>query len=156
MRIKKVISVGAMVGGIGIAAAACGPVNVHWETYPTGTSGSLRTAEQHWWVNGGGNALLAVNKDAAALYGDITSESSETKALADARSLARDAATAARKPWPGDPSDYATMMSDYAAAAQDALTSNPNAPIELQAAFTIQNNAGWATDFPAVPAHLTK
>jgi hypothetical protein len=156
MRIKKVIGVGAMVGGIGIAAAACGPVNVHWETYPTGTSASTRTAEQHWWVNGGGDALLAVNKDGAALYGDLTNQSSETKALTDARALARDAATAARNPWPGDPSAYATMMSDYSAAAQDALTSNPNAPIELQAAFTIQTNAGWATDFPAVPANLTK
>jgi hypothetical protein len=155
MRIKKVIGVGAMVGGIGIAAAACGPVNVHWETYPTGTSASLRTAEQHWWVNGGGDALLAVNKDAAALYGDFTNEN-ESKALTDAKALQHDAAAAARNPWPGDPSAYATMMSDYSAAAQDALTGNPNAPIELQAASTIQTNAGWATDFPAVPANLTK
>jgi hypothetical protein len=156
MRIKKVIGVGAMVGGIGIAAAACGPVNVHWETYPTGTSASLRTAEQHWWVNGGGDALLAVNRDATALYGDFTNESSETKALTDARALARDAATAARNPWPGNPSAYATMMSDYAAAAQDALANNPNALNELEAASTIQTNAGWGTDFPAVPANLTK
>ena len=155
MRIKKVIGVGAMVGGIGIAAAACGPVNVHWETYPTGTSASLRTAEQHWWVNGGGDALLAVNNDASALYGDLTTEN-ETKGLTDAKALARDAAAAARNPWPGNPSAYATMMSDYSAAAQDALANNPNAFNELQAASTIQTNAGWGTDFPAVPANLTK
>jgi hypothetical protein len=154
MRVKKVIGVGAMVGGIGIAAAACGPVNVHWQTYPTGTSASVRTAEQHWWVNGGGDDLLYVNKDATALYGDFSSES-ESKAVTDAKALARDAATASRNPWPGDPADYATMMSDYAAAARDALAENPNAITELEAAETIQTNAGWGTDFPAVPADLT-
>ena len=153
MRIKKVIGVGAMVGGIGIAAAACGPVNVHWQTYPTGTSASVRTAEQHWWVNGGGDDLLYVNKDAAALLSDFNSES-ESKAMTDAKALQHDAATASRNPWPGDPADYATMMSDYATAAKDALAENPNAITELEAAETIQTNAGWATDFPAVPADL--
>jgi hypothetical protein len=155
MRIKKVIGVGAMVGGIGIAAAACGPVNVHWETYPTGTSASLRTAEQHWWVDGGGDDLLYVNKDAAALLGDFNSES-ESKALTDAKALQHDAAVASRNPWPGDPADYATMMSDYATAARDALAGDTtDAGIALQNAVTIQTNAGWATDFPAVPANLT-
>ena len=312
--------------GSGSAPQLCGPVNVHWEKYPTGTSAALRTAEQHWWVNGGGDdaiavnkaqvtatddafgnnvplstdradglalehaaqaaarnpypgnpadygilmgdlaaagrylstgdtsdaltqlyaanaerrgrlvvrlpsrarqphvlnyvsqvskhktgdtcvskrssgsvrwwagsglpprpagrststgrrirpgrrprsarrsstggsmaaatRLLAVNKDATALYGDFTNEN-ESKGLTDAKALARDAAAAARNPWPGNPSAYATMMSDYSAAAQDALTNNPSALIELQAASTIQTNAGWGADFPAVPANLT-
>jgi hypothetical protein len=48
------------------------------------------------------------------------------------------------------------MMSDYSAAARDALANNPNALNELEAASAIQTNAGWGTDFPAVPANLTK
>jgi hypothetical protein len=48
------------------------------------------------------------------------------------------------------------MMSDYSAAAQDALTGNPSAGPELGAAEAIQASAGWGTDFPAVPANLTK
>ena len=49
-----------LVGGLGFGAAACGPVNVHWEKYPTGTSTSLRAAEQHWWVNGGDDDAVYV------------------------------------------------------------------------------------------------
>jgi hypothetical protein len=48
------------------------------------------------------------------------------------------------------------MMSDYSAAAQDALAHSPSTLTELEAAETIQSNAGWGTDFPAVPANLTK
>jgi hypothetical protein len=156
MRIKKVIGVGAMVGGIGIAAAACGPVNVHWETYPTGTSASLRTAEQHWWVNGGGDDLLYVNKDETTVLNDLQSGASESKTLTDINALARAAATAARNPYPGDPSNYVSLMNDLQTAAHDAEANDiPGAIAALENAETIQQNAGWGTDFPAVPADLT-
>jgi hypothetical protein len=156
MRIKKVIGVGAMVGGIGIAAAACGPVNVHWEKYPTGTSGSLRTAEQHWWVNGGGDDLLYVNQAGITLLNDETGHASQSKAAADANALIRAAAAAARNPYPGNPGAYVSVLNDYRTAAQDALANNPvGALTALSNANTVQNNAGWATDFPAVPSHLT-
>jgi hypothetical protein len=158
MRIKKVISVGALVGGIGIAAAACGPVNVHWQTYPTGTSASLRTAEQHWWVNGGGDDLVYVNKDEATVLSDLSSGSgtSESKAISDVNALARAAAAAARNPYPGNPSAYVSLMTDIQTAAHDAVAGDTTDAITaLENADTVQTNAGWATDFPAVPADLT-
>src|ERR1700679_134313 len=106
MRIKKVIGVGVMVGGLGVAAAACGPVNIHWETYPTGTTGSLHTAEQHWWVNGGGDAAIYVNKTQVTATGDVFDALYSGKApstyQADGRALAKDAAAAARNPYPGN------------------------------------------------------
>jgi hypothetical protein len=157
MRIKKVIGVGAMVGGLGLGAAACGPVNVHWETYPTGTSSSLRTAEQHWWVNGGGNDLLSVNRAGTTLLNDVTGHVSQSKANADANALIRTAAAAARNPYPGNSGAYVSVLNDYRTAAQDALANNPvGALTALSNANTVQNGAGWATDFPATPAHLTK
>jgi hypothetical protein len=159
MRIKKVISVGAMVGGVGIAAAACGPVNVHWQTYPTGTSNSLRTAEQHWWVNGGGDDLLYVNKDEATVITDLSngSHTSESKAVADVNALARAAAAAARNPYPGNVTAYVSLMTDIQTAVHDALAGDTTDAITaLQNADAVQTSAGWATDFPAVPANLTK
>jgi hypothetical protein len=164
MRIKKVIGVGAMVGGIGIAAAACGPVNVHWETYPTGTSSSLRTAEQHWWVNGGGDDFLYLNNDEATFIKDAESAESggdsaaaESKFLADAKAISRAAAAAARNPYPGNPSAYESFVTDIETAAQDAVAGDySDASTALTNAQTVQDGAGWATDFPAVPADLTK
>ena len=158
MRIKKVISVGAMVGGIGIAAAACGPVNVHWETYPKGTSASLRTAEQHWWVNGGGNDLVFVNKDETTLINDLNNENtSESKVVADANALQRAAAAAARNPYPGDIGDYESLMTNLQTGIRDVLAGDDSdAEAAFEAADTAQTAGGWSTDFPAVPANLAK
>jgi hypothetical protein len=164
MRIKKVIGVGAMVGGIGIAAAACGPVNVHWETYPTGTSASLRTAEQHWWVNGGGDDFVYLNNDEVTFIKDLESAesgggsaASESKVLADANAISRAAGTAARNPYPGNPTAYVSFVTDLQTAANDAVAGNITGAITaLNNANTVQTGAGWATDFPAVPANLTK
>jgi len=163
MRIKRVMSIGAMVGGVGIAAAACGPVNVHWETYPTGTSASLRTAEQHWWVNGGGDDLVYLNNDEITFIKDLDSAEaggpgapSESKAVADANAISRAAAAAARHPWPGDPTDYTSFTTDLGIAARDAVADNDaDASMALEAADAAQAAGGWDTDFPAVPADLT-
>jgi hypothetical protein len=156
MRIKKVIGVGAMVGGIGIAAAACSPVNVHWEKYPTGTSATLRTAEQHWWVNGGGDAALTVNKAQAAASTDAYGSASLSTDRADGRALERAAQAAARNPYPGNPAAYGALMSDLAAAGQYLSTGDTSdARAEFCQASAEAGSAGWSTDFPAVPANLT-
>jgi hypothetical protein len=157
MRIKKVICVGAMVAGIGVSAAACAPASIHWETYPTGTSSSLRTAEQHWWVNGGGDAALAANNAQAALTTDVINGSSPSKVAMDGSALAHAAAAAARNPWPGDPSDYATMMNDFTTAGRDyAAGDTTDGANYFEAGAGIAYGQGWETDFPAAPANLTK
>ena len=157
MQIKKAIGVGALVGGLGFGAAACGPVNVHWEKYPTGTSTSLRAAEQHWWVNGGGDDLVYVNKDEATVLSDLSSGSgtSESKAISDVNALARAAAAAARNPYPGNPSAYVSLMTDIQTAAHDAVAGDTTDAITaLENADTVQTNAGWATDFSAARSDL--
>jgi hypothetical protein len=163
VRIKKVIGVSALVGGLGLGAAACGPVNVHWEKYPTGTSASLRTAEQHWWVNGGGDDFVYLNNDEATFIKDLENAesggggtASENKVLADAKAISRAAAAAARNPYPGNPTAYVSFVTDLQTAANDAVAGDiGDAITALENAETVQTNAGWATDFPAVPANLT-
>jgi hypothetical protein len=157
MRIKKVIGVGAMVGGIGIAAAACGPVNVHWEKYPTGTSATLRTAEQHWWVNGGGNDALSVNKAQATATSDAFGSGVPLSTdRADGIALEHAAQAAARNPYPGNPADYGALMGDLTAAGQYLSTGDTgDAQRELFYAGAEASAAGWSSDFPAAPGNLT-
>jgi hypothetical protein len=157
MRIKKVIGVGALVGGLGLGAAACGPVNVHWEKYPTGTSASLRTAEQHWWVNGGGNDALYVNKAQVTATDDafgynVPLSTDRTDGLA----LEHAAQAAARNPYPGNPADYGILMGDLAAAGRYLSTGDTyDALTQLYAANAEAGAAGWSSDFPAAPGNLT-
>ena len=157
MRIKKVIGVGALVGGLGFGAAACGPVNVHWEKYPTETSTSLRTAEQHWWVNGGGDDAIYVNKAQATATDDaFGSDVPLSTDRADGLALEHAAQAAARNPYPGNPADYGTLMGDLAAAGQYLSTGDTaDARDELFDAGAEASAAGWSSDFPAAPANLT-
>jgi hypothetical protein len=156
MRIKKVLGIGALMGGLGIAAAACGPVNIHWETYPTGTSATLQRTEQHWWVNGGGNEAVYVNKDQAAATADVFSSGVPvSQQKKDGYALEHDAAAAARNPYPGNPGSYLSLMGDLEAAGQDLATGQlSSAAGELSAAGSVASGAGWSTDFPAVPSGL--
>jgi hypothetical protein len=154
MRIKKAVGVGVLVGGIGIAAAACAPTNVHWETYPTGTSTSLQRAEQHWWVDGGGNSVLAVARDMTALNNADSSES-QSQGLAAMNALEHDASAAARNPWPGDPTDYVNMMSGLATGIKDLQAGDDlGASNAFNSSDTAQDAGGWGTDFPALPSGL--
>ena len=157
MRIKKVIGVGALVGGLGLGAAACGPVNVHWEKYPTGTSASLRTAEQHWWVNGGGDAAVYVNQAQAAATDDAFGNNVPLSTdRADGLALEHAAQAAARNPYPGNPADYGVLMSDLAAVGRYLSTGNTAAAqSELFYAGAEASAAGWSSDFPAAPGNLT-
>jgi hypothetical protein len=157
MRIKKVIGVGALVGGLGLGAAACGPVNVHWEKYPTGTSTSLRTTEQHWWVNGGGNDALYVNKAQATATDDAFGNAVPLSTdRADGIALEHAAQAAARNPYPGNPADYSALMGDLAAAGRYLSTGDTaDAQTELFDAGAEASAAGWSSDFPAAPSDLT-
>jgi hypothetical protein len=156
MRIKKVIPVGALVTGLGLGAAACAPVNIHWEKYPTGTSSSLRTAEQHWWVNGGGDDAVYVNKAQAAATNDAYFPSSLSTDRTDGLALVHAAQAAARNPYPGNPADYATLMDDLAAAGRYLSTGDTaDAQAEFSDAGTEASAAGWSSDFPAAPGSLT-
>jgi hypothetical protein len=157
MRIKKVTGVGALVGGLGLGAAACGPVNVHWEKYPTGTSTSLRTTEQHWWVNGGGNDALYVNKAQATATDDAFGNAVPLSTdRADGIALEHAAQAAARNPYPGNPADYSALMGDLAAAGRYLSTGDTaDAQTELFDAGAEASAAGWSSDFPAAPSDLT-
>jgi hypothetical protein len=157
VRIKKVIGVGALVGGLGLGAAACGPVNVHWEKYPTGTSTSPRAAEQHWWVNGGGDDAVYVNKAQAAATNDAFGSGVPLSTdRADGIALEHDAQAAARNPYPGNPADYGILMGDLAAAGRYLSTGDTSdALTQLYAANAEAGAAGWLSDFPAAPGNLT-
>ena len=49
-----------------------------------------------------------------------------------------------------------SFVTDLQTAANDAVAGDiPDAITALDNAETVQTNAGWATDFPAVPANLT-
>jgi hypothetical protein len=157
MRIKKVIGVGALVGGLGLGAAACGPVNVHWEKYPSGTSASLRTAEQHWWVNGGGDDAIRVNQAQATATDDAFGNNVPLSTdRADGIALEHAAQAAARNPYPGNPADYSALMGDLAAAGRYLSTGDTAAAqTELFDAGAEASAAGWSSDFPAAPGGLT-
>lgn len=80
----------------------------------------------------------------------------ESKVVADANAISRAAATAARNPYPGNPTAYVSFVTDIQTAANDAVAGDTtDAVTALENAETVQTNAGWATDFPAVPANLT-